>query len=103
MKERATKMPNPHLFTIATLTGHAVLAVGDGYTIVMDNGPARESGHGLSLQNAGEKVGEPFVVSTLQKEDFEFHTSHQLGEDLIQANNLPSSRTARGHQVNFCV
>ena len=34
---------NPHLFTIATLTGHAALAYGP-YTAVMDNGPAANEG-----------------------------------------------------------
>ena len=37
MKEKALHEVNPHLMTIATLTGHAVLAVGP-YTAVMDNG-----------------------------------------------------------------
>lgn len=99
MKERAVHLPDPHLFTIATLTGHAVLAVGNGYSIVMDNGPARKSGHGLKIQQAGEAIGDPFEISILQREDFNFHRGLCLGEDLIQSNNLPSSRTPRGHQV----
>lgn len=33
MKELALETINPHLFTIATLTGHAVLAVGEKYAI----------------------------------------------------------------------
>merc|ERR1711988_1308524 len=37
MKEKALHEVNPHLMTIATLTGHAVMAVGP-YTSVMDNG-----------------------------------------------------------------
>ena len=40
MKERAMKEINPHIMTIATLTGHAKLSYGP-YTIVMDNGPAK--------------------------------------------------------------
>lgn len=31
--EQATKEVNPHIFTIATLTGHAFLAMGDGYSV----------------------------------------------------------------------
>lgn len=31
--EQAVKEVNPHLFTIATLTGHAFLAAGDGYSV----------------------------------------------------------------------
>nr|XP_029713698.1 putative aminopeptidase W07G4.4 [Aedes albopictus]XP_029713699.1 putative aminopeptidase W07G4.4 [Aedes albopictus]XP_029713700.1 putative aminopeptidase W07G4.4 [Aedes albopictus]XP_029713701.1 putative aminopeptidase W07G4.4 [Aedes albopictus]XP_029713702.1 putative aminopeptidase W07G4.4 [Aedes albopictus] len=99
MKERviAEKLPDAHLFTIATLTGHAVLAVGN-HSIVMDNGPARASGHGQLLQEEGEKIGDPFEISILRKEDFEMHSGKCYGEDVLQANNLPSSRTCRGHQ-----
>ncbi|KAI8423375.1 hypothetical protein MSG28_014374 [Choristoneura fumiferana] len=41
MRERAEKEKNPHLYTVATLTGHAVRAYGEGYSIVMDNHAAR--------------------------------------------------------------
>ena len=30
---------DPHLMTLATLTGHCVLAYGEAYTAIMDNGP----------------------------------------------------------------
>lgn len=33
MKELAAGAQNPRLFTVATLTGHAVLAVGEGYSV----------------------------------------------------------------------
>lgn len=99
MKQRALTMPDPHLFTIATLTGHAHLAVGVGYTVVMDNGPAREQGHGNQLKKNGDLIGDPFEISTIQREDFSAHQSKILGEDVIQSNNLPSSRTPRGHQT----
>ena len=49
MKERALKEVNPHLMTIATLTGHAVLANGP-YTNVMDNGPSKREDFAQSLQ-----------------------------------------------------
>lgn len=99
MKEQvlAGGLPDPHLYTIATLTGHAVLAVGKT-AIVMDNGPARVADHGLTLQREGEKYGDPFEISVLRKEDFDFHKGKCYGEDVLQANNLPSSRTPRGHQ-----
>uniref|UniRef100_A0A182QX85 Cytosol aminopeptidase domain-containing protein n=1 Tax=Anopheles farauti TaxID=69004 RepID=A0A182QX85_9DIPT len=99
MKERVLQegLPDPHLYTIATLTGHAVLAVGNS-AIVMDNGPARAVDHGLQLQRAGEAVGDPFEISVLRREDFTFHQGKCYGEDVLQANNLPSSRTPRGHQ-----
>ena len=49
MKERALKETNPHIMTIATLTGHAVLANGP-YTNVMDNGPAKREAFAQGLQ-----------------------------------------------------
>lgn len=99
MKQRALKMPDPHLFTVATLTGHAWLAVGVGYSIAMDNGPARAVGHAERLKRCGDAVGEPFEVSSIQREDFDAHAGKCLGEDALQANNLPSSKTPRGHQT----
>lgn len=99
MKDRALSLPDPHLYTVATLTGHAHLAHGVGYTIVMDNGPARDAGHGNLLKKIGDQYGDPFEISTIQREDFTAHAGVCLGEDVVQANNIPSSRTPRGHQV----
>ncbi|XP_046383739.1 putative aminopeptidase W07G4.4 [Ischnura elegans] len=99
MKERAEGgETNCHIMTLATLTGHAVLTVGEGYSIVMDNGPARESGHAKLLQEAGAIIGDPFEISTIRREDFAFHKDPGEGVDVLQCNNLPSSRTPRGHQ-----
>ncbi|XP_071445166.1 putative aminopeptidase W07G4.4 [Hetaerina americana] len=100
MKERAVAGGiNCHLMTMATLTGHACLAVGNGYSIVMDNGPARENGHSKLLQEAGSIIGDPFEISTIRREDFAFHKDPGEGVDVLQCNNLPSSRTPRGHQT----
>lgn len=33
LKEMALRSVNPHLFTVATLTGHAVLTAGEGYSV----------------------------------------------------------------------
>ena len=52
-KEKALDSVNPRLFTIATLTGHAVRAYGEGYSIVMDNGPARKAGIHRRLSDNG--------------------------------------------------
>lgn len=100
MKERAVKenLADPYLYTVATLTGHACLAVGD-YTAVMDNKVAENAGHGLSFCKAGDILGDPAEISPLRSEDFAFHRSKAHGEDLLQCNNLPSSRTPRGHQT----
>jgi len=89
---------NPHLFTLATLTGHACLAVGEEYTIVLDNGPARVERTAHRLQEIGHPLSDPFEVSTLRREDYNFVEGRNEYEDLIQCNNLPSSQTPRGHQ-----
>ncbi|KAH6563258.1 hypothetical protein BASA50_001846 [Batrachochytrium salamandrivorans] len=86
------------LFTVATLTGHAVVAVGEGYSISLDNGPARESGISDRLFKAGHACGDPFETSTLRREDYSFIQPTSSTEDVCQANSLPSSRTPRGHQ-----
>lgn len=97
----AINLPNPHLYTIATLTGHACLAVGEGYSICVDNGPARAEAHSYRLKENSEIVGDPFEISTLRREDFAFHSGQVYGEDVLQCNNLPSSRTPRGHIVSI--
>ncbi len=43
-KEVALSSPDPHLLTVATLTGHCVLAYGESYSCAMDNGPAARDG-----------------------------------------------------------
>lgn len=97
MKEKALKEKNPHLFTIATLTGHACLAVGP-YSAVMDNGPANKEGFARKLQETGELYGDPFEVSTIRREDYSLNKCKGEYVDVIQCNSLPSSRTPRGHQ-----
>lgn len=90
--------PNPYLMTLATLTGHARLTVGDGYNIAMDNGPAYKNEEGKKLQKAGDDVGDPFEISRLHKDDFDFHKGKMEGDDILQANNKASVQTLRGHQ-----
>ena len=99
MKERVVKenLPDPHLYTVATLTGHAVIAYGEGYTAVLDNKVAENAGHALDFCKAGALIGDPAETTTLRREDFAFHRSKAYGEDLLQCNNLPSFRTPRGH------
>ena len=58
-REKALKEKNPHLMTIATLTGHAAVAMGP-YTAVMDNGTARKEQFAQKLFATGEKYGDPF-------------------------------------------
>ncbi|XP_077991956.1 putative aminopeptidase W07G4.4 isoform X2 [Glandiceps talaboti] len=98
MREMAANETNPHIYTIATLTGHAIRAMGPNYTIVLDNGPARRTKHAQLLQEAGHVYGEPLEISTIRREDFVFHSGPSEYEDVVQANTQPSSATARGHQ-----
>jgi len=99
-KEKAIneKLVDPEIYTIATLTGHACLAVGD-YTAIVPNGPYRRENLHLKLQEAGEKIGDQFDCSTLRREDYLFHKGQDEQSDVLQCNNKPSSQTARGHQT----
>eukprot|EP00048_Salpingoeca_helianthica_P015980 m.229754 g.229754 ORF g.229754 m.229754 type:complete len:538 (-) comp17822_c0_seq1:81-1694(-) len=97
-KEEAVDAPSPRIFTIATLTGHAVRAYGMNYSITMDNGPARHLGVSRSLAAAGHVWADPFEISTVRREDFDFVQSSYPTEDVVQCNNEPSSATSRGHQ-----
>ncbi|CAH1122395.1 unnamed protein product [Ceutorhynchus assimilis] len=97
-KEEALAAVNPHLFTVATLTGHACLTVGMGYSIVIDNGPAHKQMHSKRLQKASDDIGDPFEISTLRKEDITAHQGVAEGEDIVQGQSKPSSQSMRGHQ-----
>ncbi|XP_044231811.1 putative aminopeptidase W07G4.4 [Thunnus albacares] len=99
MKEKAVREISPQLFTIATLTGHAIRAMGPNYSIIMDNGPAHRSGNAAQWQKAGEVLGDVFEVSSIRREDYDFHKGKSEYEDILQSNNLPSSATPRGHQA----
>ncbi|XP_074526451.1 putative aminopeptidase W07G4.4 [Halichoeres trimaculatus] len=99
MKEKAIKETCPQLFTIATLTGHAIRAMGPNYSIIMDNGPAHRNNNAAEWQKAGEMLGDLFEVSRIRREDYEFHEGKSEYEDILQSNNLPSSATPRGHQT----
>ncbi|XP_028654033.1 putative aminopeptidase W07G4.4 [Erpetoichthys calabaricus] len=99
MKEKALTEVAPELYTIATLTGHAIRAMGPHYSIIMDNGPARKSRNAQQWQEVGDALGDPFEISTIRREDFDFHKGKSEYEDILQCNNLPSSATPRGHQT----
>ena len=96
MKEKALTEVNPHLFTIATLTGSAIRAYGP-YTAIMDNGPAKKEKFALNLQETGELFGDKFEVTTVQKEDFKY-IKDKTGEygEVLQIGDKSSK--SRGHQ-----
>ncbi len=56
--------------TIATLTSHAYLNVGEPYSIILDNGPAARLQVAQNVQAAGHLIGDMFEISTIRKEDY---------------------------------
>eukprot|EP00794_Sanderia_malayensis_P005103 gene5103-5750_t len=96
--KQAVNEVNPHLMTLATLTGHAIIAVCDAYTIVHDNGPAREKKFAQNFQKIGDSLADPVEISTIRREDYGMVAGRSEYEHVLQCNNLPSSRTPRGHQ-----
>eukprot|EP00731_Ephydatia_muelleri_P020887 Em0013g614a len=101
-KESALKPKNykycPHIFTIATLTGHVIRTYGPNYTAVLDNGPARKISFAQSLQTAGDIMGDPLEISNIRREDYEIVAPLSEYEDVLQSNTSASSPSPRGHQ-----
>ncbi len=87
----------PHLFSMATLTGHAGRAMGP-YTIALDNGPARAKDTTVRLSKMGDLWGDPVEISRLRREDFDFVRPRTKADDTLSCNNASSTMTARGHQ-----
>ncbi|XP_032455511.1 putative aminopeptidase W07G4.4 isoform X4 [Nasonia vitripennis] len=98
VKEMAMVSVNPHIFTIATLTGHAMRTAGDGFSIAMDNSVARSVSNAYKLQACGDVVGDMFEVSIIRREDFDLHKGKMEGDDIIQSGQKSSAATNRGHQ-----
>ncbi|KAL7065438.1 hypothetical protein AAHC03_04338 [Spirometra sp. Aus1] len=96
-KEAALKEHNPHIFSIATLTGHA-RSTYLMYSAVMDNGPARRRNAAAALQNAGDRISDMMEISTIRREDYDITNGQSEYEDLMQSFHLNPSDRARGHQ-----
>ncbi len=97
LRREAAGVVAPHIASVATLTGHAVIAVGP-YGVVIDNGPAEAMGFARKLQREGELWGDPFEISRLRREDFDFIAPRSRADDVLSCNNAPSTATPRGHQ-----
>ncbi|XP_026748014.1 putative aminopeptidase W07G4.4 [Trichoplusia ni] len=93
MGEIADTELNPHIYTIATLTGHARLCYGN-YTAALDNFSA--VGHSRDLQSTGGKVAEGFEDSVIRPEDFSVNVGKCRGDDLIQVD---TDAKCRHHQL----
>lgn len=89
--------PAPHLVSIATLTGHALLTAGP-CSIAIDNSVARAAGTAEHLAHVGERWAEPFMVSRLRREDAAVVRPKRPAADVLSCNNKASSATMRGHQ-----
>lgn len=96
-REEALQSPNPSIYTIATLTGHAALAKGP-YTAVVPNSPSLDQGIAQRIIDAGEVWGDNGELSYSRREDFDIIRPRTKADDVLSSNNGPSARTARGHQ-----
>ncbi|KAH9588389.1 putative aminopeptidase npepl1, variant 2 [Schistosoma haematobium] len=97
-KEKALKVSNPRLLTIATLTGHVGLCYGLGYTGIVCNGPAKELREDYDYQFAGSLLGEMHEISTLRREDYDAHKTDEEYSDLLNSARLIGGKRSRGHQ-----
>lgn len=97
-KEMALNAVNPHIFTIATLTGHVIRAYGPDYTAILANGPGKAMKIPEIIRDSGDLIGDMYEISTLRREDYTRIEGKSEYEDLLQCNNEPSSATSRGHQ-----
>ncbi|XP_075989917.1 putative aminopeptidase W07G4.4 [Anticarsia gemmatalis] len=93
--EDALKELNPHIYTIATLTGHARLSYGD-YTAAMDNHSAKATNHASKIQFSGARIGEGFEVSIVRPEDLSVNVGKCKGDDLLQVD---MDAKCRHHQL----
>jgi leucyl aminopeptidase len=97
LRKGALDAVDPHILSLATLTGHAARAVGP-YSIAIENAPARRRGVAHTLADIGDAWGDPFELSRLRREDFAFIAPRSEAEDVLSANTVPSTLTNRGHQ-----
>ena len=94
---QAKDAQSPELMTVATLTGHAALAVGP-YTALVENGTARALGVAQNLADAGEAWGDCMEINRPRREDWHTNRARTQADDVLSANNGPSVNVARGHQ-----
>lgn len=97
LREEAKGAPEPLLASVATLTGHAVVAFGP-YTAVVETVAARRKNVSEGIVAAAEALGDGLERSRLRSEDYAFVQGKSAAEDVLSCNSLPSSRTPRGHQ-----
>lgn len=69
------------------MTGHACIAFGT-YSGIVANGPYRKAKLDFKLAEMGELIGDQFDVSTLRREDYEFHMGKDEQSDILQVNHF---------------
>lgn len=97
IQKQASSAPRCRCFTVATLTGHVIRAYGD-YPACMDIGVAKRHQTSTTLASVGTAFGEPWEISTVRRDDYDFVKPVGGREDVIQCNTAPSTMTSRGHQ-----
>lgn len=95
--ELALKELNPHIYTIATLTGHAKASYGN-YTAAMDNHSAKATNHSTRLQFSASRMSEGIEVSLIRPEDLTVNNGKAKGDDLVQLD-MDAVAKGRGHQL----
>ena len=58
------------------------------YTAIVPNGPFRQAGLHHKLQENGEIIGDPFDVSSLRREDYQFHMGKDEQSDILQVQTV---------------
>jgi leucyl aminopeptidase len=97
LREEAAGLPDPLLFSVATLTGHVYRAFGP-YIGALENAPARARNTIAALAALGEAWGEPMEWTRPRREDYAFCAARSSAEDVVSSNRLASVNTPRGHQ-----
>jgi leucyl aminopeptidase len=94
LRARALGAVAPHLFTVATLTGHAGRAVGP-------YGNKKSGAACERIAAIGETFGELCERSFARREDYAFVAARSPSEDVVSSNRMPSVSTPRGHQFPY--
>ncbi|WP_100644450.1 M17 family metallopeptidase [Alteromonas facilis] len=100
LRELALEEPQetqPELFSVATLTGHAAIALGP-YTGYVQNGAAEARKVADNILTHAEPWGDCGEVSRSRREDYAFIAPRTKADDVLSSNNAPSVSTMRGHQ-----
>lgn len=100
LRELALSEPSqtqPELLSVATLTGHAAIALGP-YTGYVQNGAAQQAGIATNLVGKGHLWADSGEPSLSRREDYDFIKPRSKADDVLSSNNAPSVSTMRGHQ-----